>query len=123
MERCALNQPYKDRLVPTQLAALAAGVTEATIRKWASRGKIKRYGSPGRAQYDIDELLDLVAQPYVLSGGGQVGSAQHMSSARLRRRTSVAKPDMQHYELFATIFPKFRSRSAVKSRFSSVVSA
>ena len=38
------------RTVPTQLAALAAGVTEATIRKWASRGKLSRYGRPGRAE-------------------------------------------------------------------------
>ncbi|MFF5440122.1 hypothetical protein [Streptomyces achromogenes] len=49
------------RYVPTELAALAAGVTEATIRKWASRGKITRYGSPRRAQYDLDELIALVA--------------------------------------------------------------
>lgn len=45
--------------VPTQLAAMAAGVTEATIRKWASRGKLTRYGSPGRAEYAIDELMAL----------------------------------------------------------------
>jgi hypothetical protein len=51
----------RSRLVPTQLAALAAGVSEATIRKWASRGKITRYGSPGRAQYDLNELLERVA--------------------------------------------------------------
>jgi len=49
---------HRDRLVPTELAALAAGVTEATIRKWASRGKLTRYGSPGRAQYDLDELVE-----------------------------------------------------------------
>jgi hypothetical protein len=48
------------RTVPTQLAALAAGVSEATIRKWASRGKISRHGSPGRAEYDLDELLAIV---------------------------------------------------------------
>jgi hypothetical protein len=48
--------------VPTQLAALAAGVTEATIRKWASRGKLTRYGCPGRAEYDLDEILSLLAQ-------------------------------------------------------------
>jgi len=36
---------------------MAAGVTEATIRKWASRGKITRYGSPQRAMYDLDELF------------------------------------------------------------------
>lgn len=58
-----MNPPQRNRsrLVPTQLAALAAGVSEATIRKWASRGKITRYGSPGRAQYDLDELLERVA--------------------------------------------------------------
>lgn len=52
-----------DRLVPTQLAALAAGVSEATIRKWASRGKLTRYGSRGRAEYDLDELLQLAPAP------------------------------------------------------------
>ena len=45
------------RIVPTQLAAMAAGVTEATIRKWASRGKLTRYGRPGRAQYDLNEVI------------------------------------------------------------------
>lgn len=50
----------KRRTVPTQLAALAAGVTEATIRKWASRGKLTRYGRPGRAEYDLEELRRLV---------------------------------------------------------------
>jgi hypothetical protein len=50
------------RLVPTQLAALAAGVGEATIRKWASRGRITRYGTSRRAMYDLDELLALPAQ-------------------------------------------------------------
>ena len=48
------------RTVPTQLAALAAGVTEATIRKWASRGRLTRYGRPGRAEYDLEELRRLV---------------------------------------------------------------
>ncbi|WP_432103599.1 transcriptional regulator [Streptomyces sp. bgisy091] len=47
--------------VPTQLAAMAAGVTEATVRKWASRGKLTRYGRPGRAEYAIEELIDLAA--------------------------------------------------------------
>ena len=42
--------------VPTELAALATGVTEATVRKWASRGRLTRYGRPGRAEYDLDEL-------------------------------------------------------------------
>lgn len=51
------------RTIPTQLAAMLAGVTEATIRKWASRGKLTRYGRPGRAEYDIDELYELVVAP------------------------------------------------------------
>lgn len=51
--------PPDRRMVPTQLAALAAGVSEATIRKWSSRGKLRRYGRPGRAEYDIGELMEL----------------------------------------------------------------
>lgn len=47
--------------VPTELAAMAAGVSAATIRKWASRGKLTRYGSPGRAEYDLEELRELIA--------------------------------------------------------------
>jgi hypothetical protein len=47
--------------VPTELAALATGVTQATVRRWASRGKLTRYGRPGRAEYDLDELYELVA--------------------------------------------------------------
>lgn len=50
------------RTVPTELAALAVGVPESTIRKWASRGKITRYGRPGRAEYDLEELLAIAAQ-------------------------------------------------------------
>jgi hypothetical protein len=49
----------RPRTVPTQLAALALGVPEATVRKWASRGKLTRYGRPGRAEYDLDELYEL----------------------------------------------------------------
>jgi predicted site-specific integrase-resolvase len=48
--------------VPTELAALAAGVSVATIRKWASRGKLTRYGSSGRAEYDLDEIRELMAR-------------------------------------------------------------
>ncbi|MQA07457.1 MAG: MerR family transcriptional regulator [Pseudonocardiaceae bacterium] len=51
--------PQRRRTVPTQLAAMAVGVSEATVRKWASRGKLTRYGRPGRAEYDLDELLVL----------------------------------------------------------------
>lgn len=62
-----MRRPDDDRrrIVPTQLAAMAAGVTEATIRKWASRGKLTRYGRPGRAQYDLNEVI------LVLGGGGE----------------------------------------------------
>lgn len=46
--------------VPTQLAALAAGVSEATIRQWATRGKLTRYGRPGRREYSLQELTELL---------------------------------------------------------------
>ncbi|WP_144311964.1 MerR family transcriptional regulator [Actinopolyspora erythraea] len=45
--------------VPTSLAALALGVSEATIRQWASRGKITRYGTKRQALYDLTELSEL----------------------------------------------------------------
>ncbi|MDT3397731.1 hypothetical protein RKE29_13925 [Streptomyces sp. B1866] len=57
------------RTVPTQLAALATGVTEATIRKWASRGKITRYGTPRQAEYDLDELLAIAADRAARNAG------------------------------------------------------
>jgi hypothetical protein len=57
-----MNGKPRRTTVPTQLAALAAGVPEATIRKWASRGRLTRYGTPGRAEYDLAELYVLVAE-------------------------------------------------------------
>lgn len=57
------------RTVPTELAALALGVTEATVRKWASRGKLTRHGRPGRAEYDLDELLALVEKRAAVASG------------------------------------------------------
>ncbi|WP_103501676.1 MULTISPECIES: helix-turn-helix domain-containing protein [Streptomyces] len=45
--------------VPTSLAALALGVRESTIRQWARRGKITRYGTRRQALYDLDELTAL----------------------------------------------------------------
>jgi hypothetical protein len=32
------------------------------VRKWASRGLITRYGSSGRAEYDIGELMEMAAR-------------------------------------------------------------
>lgn len=55
-----MRRPPRHRLLPTSAAALAAGVSEATIRKWVSRGKITRYGTPGRSQFDIDEIMQIV---------------------------------------------------------------
>ncbi|AXG81981.1 hypothetical protein [Streptomyces paludis] len=55
-----MSRPPRHRLLPTRVAALAAGVSEATIRKWVSRGKITRYGTPGRAEFDLDELTEIV---------------------------------------------------------------
>jgi hypothetical protein len=51
----------KRRTVPTKVAALALGVDDATVRQWARRGKLTRFGSPGRAEYDIEELMALAA--------------------------------------------------------------
>ncbi|MFI0899352.1 transcriptional regulator [Streptomyces sp. NPDC020983] len=67
------------RVVPTELAALALGVPPATIRKWASRGKLTRYGRPGRAEYDLDELFAL-AQARTGTGRG-AGLAEPEGSA------------------------------------------
>ena len=58
------------RLVPTELAALAAGVTTATIRKWASRGKLTRYGRASRAEYDLGEIFGLIADESTQFGAG-----------------------------------------------------
>lgn len=54
--------PREVRTLPTSLAAIATGVSEATIRKWVSRGKLTRYGSLGRAEYDVEELLLLASR-------------------------------------------------------------
>ncbi|MFD5869621.1 hypothetical protein [Streptomyces sp. NPDC060322] len=47
--------------VPTSLAALALGVREGTIRQWARRGRITRYGTRRQALYDLNELAALAA--------------------------------------------------------------
>lgn len=45
--------------VPTAVAALAAGVSESTIRQWVHRGILTRYGTARHAEFDIDELTEL----------------------------------------------------------------
>lgn len=47
------------RRVSTKDAAIALGVSQATIRQWVRRGKLSRYGSACHAEYDIDELTAL----------------------------------------------------------------
>ncbi|HET8684792.1 MAG TPA: hypothetical protein VFM54_23405 [Micromonosporaceae bacterium] len=49
-------RPTRPRLVETAVAALALGVTQATIRKLRQRGRLTRHGTTARAQYDLDEL-------------------------------------------------------------------
>jgi esterase/lipase superfamily enzyme len=57
-----MKQRTRGRTVPTELAALAAGVSAATIRKWASRGKLTRYGSRNKAEYSLDELREILRE-------------------------------------------------------------
>jgi hypothetical protein len=77
--------PRRQIVVPTKLAALAAGVPEATIRKWASRGKLTRYGRAGRAEYDLDELYELAMKARARRPSGQ-------EKSRLCRREGRLKP-------------------------------
>ncbi|MER6350651.1 hypothetical protein ABT186_02045 [Streptomyces sp. NPDC001634] len=41
---------YPEDLIPASKAAQIAGVSEAAIRQWATRGKIRRF--PGRRRAD-----------------------------------------------------------------------
>lgn len=43
-------------LLDGPMAAAWTGRPEPTLRRWAHEGRITRYGPPGRAMYDIDEL-------------------------------------------------------------------
>jgi hypothetical protein len=47
------------RRISTRDAAIALGVGQGTIRQWAHRGKLTRYGSGSHAEYDLDELTAL----------------------------------------------------------------
>jgi hypothetical protein len=69
-------------------------MTQATIRKWASRGKITRYGTAGRALYDLCELFEITTESTDRSCSGlcpksvfdtpstSPTEARHASSAR-----------------------------------------
>lgn len=80
------------RTVPTELAALAMGVSEATIRKWASRGKITRYGTPQRAEYDLDELFELA------DGGNREIPADNPSEDRVSEGDEIGGASDTHIE-------------------------
>ena len=69
-----MNRPHT---VTTRLAALMLGVDVATVRQWARRGKLTRYGSPGRAEYDLEELTRLaVARHAAATAGGETPAAE-----------------------------------------------
>jgi hypothetical protein len=48
--------------VSTRVAAVAVGVSESTIRQWVRRGKLTRYGTDGKAEFDLSELAALSRQ-------------------------------------------------------------
>jgi len=73
------------RIVPTEIAALAAGVTQATIRKWASRGRLTRYGQPGRAQYDLDEVILIIGRAAPCRSVGEVAPGRSAGDVAPRR--------------------------------------
>lgn len=76
------EQTHSCRTLPTDLAALAAGVAPATIRQWASRGKLTRLGAPGRAEYYLCELISVASD----------GSGHARSQVRCVRATPSSGP-------------------------------
>jgi hypothetical protein len=52
------RQIPRGTLVRTDVAALALGISEAGVRQLARRGRLTRYGTPQRAQYDLAELIE-----------------------------------------------------------------
>lgn len=48
------------RLLDTEAVAYAAGVKPVTVRQWANRGKLTRYGTRRRRLYDLFELRNLL---------------------------------------------------------------
>ncbi len=45
----------KRRLVPTAVAAVALGITDAGVRQLVHRGRLTRYGTARRALVDLAE--------------------------------------------------------------------
>ena len=67
--------------VPTKAAAMIAGVSEVTIRQWARRGKLTRYGPSGRAEYDVAEIIGLAAGRIKIRGDVSTPGAGGLSAA------------------------------------------
>lgn len=53
---------HKPRLVDTEVAALALGVAQATVRSLRHRGQLTRYGTRARARYDLAEVEALATR-------------------------------------------------------------
>lgn len=49
------------RTIPTELAVIFTGMTADTIRSLAYRGKLTRYGTDRRAEWDLNELAKVAA--------------------------------------------------------------
>ncbi|MFD5633586.1 transcriptional regulator [Streptomyces sp. NPDC127077] len=76
------------RRVPTELAALVLGVQEVTIRQWARRGKITRYGTARRALYDLDELTELARTTTPASASAPTATATPTATGATATATS-----------------------------------
>ena len=55
-------------LLTTAEAASHYDLPASTLRRWASEGRITRYGTPGRARYDALEVEQLLAWHRRVSG-------------------------------------------------------
>lgn len=60
MTAATLDRP---RLVPTDVAAAALGITPAAVRQLAHRGRLTRHGTKQRARYDLNEIEQLRPTP------------------------------------------------------------
>lgn len=74
------DRSTRGKRVPTSLAALALDVREGTIRQWARRGKLTRYGTRRQALYDLNELAALVVGEAAAAQAG--GASNRAGTAR-----------------------------------------